>query len=93
MLDRLPEIKDLGATAVLLTPVTLGGSGLGPMGRAPFSFFAPEPSFATDSHPAAAANELKGLVKSMHDAGLEVYLQVGMPCPRTRNLFLTNVAV
>lgn len=76
VLDRIPEIRALGATAVMLTPVTLGGAGLGPMGRAPFSFFAPEPNFASDFDPAAAANELKQLIKRLHEEKLEVYFQV-----------------
>ena len=76
MLDRLEEIKALGVTAVMLTPITLGGPGLGPMGRAPYSFFAPEPSFATASDPAAACEELKQLVRGLHEAGLEIILQV-----------------
>ena len=76
VLDRLAEIKTLGATAVMLAPVTLGGPGLGPAGRAPYSFFAPEPSFATASDPAAAEIELKQLVKGLHEAGLEVIFQV-----------------
>lgn len=76
MLDRLQEIKAVGATAVMLMPITLGGPGLGPMGRAPYSFFAPEPSFATAPDPAAAAEELKQLVRGLHEAGLEVIFQV-----------------
>lgn len=75
VLDRVSEIKGLGAKAVMLTPVTLAGEGLGPMGRAPFSFFAPEPSFATASNPSAASVELKQLIKGLHDEGIEVYLQ------------------
>ena len=76
VLDRIPEIKGMGVKAVMLTPITLGGEGLGPMGRAPFSFFAPEPSFATDTKPSAASTELKQLIKGLHEEGVEVYLQV-----------------
>lgn len=76
VLERLQDIKALGATAVMLTPITLGGAGLGPMGRAPFSFFAPEPSFASCPQPSAAAEELKQLIRGLHEAGLEVYFQV-----------------
>lgn len=62
----------------MLTPVTLGGQGLGPMGRAPFSFFAPEPSFASGSEPSAAISELRELIGRLHEAGLEVILQVNI---------------
>ena len=76
MLDRLPEIKEAGITAVMLTPVTLSGEGLGPFGRAPFSFFAPDPQMATSDSPEGASLEMKILVKELHARGIEVYLQV-----------------
>jgi hypothetical protein len=68
----------MGATAVMLTPITLGGRGLGPFGRAPFSFFAPEPDFATGEHPSAAAEELKEVIRGLHKEGIEVYIQVAL---------------
>lgn len=72
----MPRLRELGVTAVMLTPVTLGGAGLGPFGRAPFSFFAPEPAFASGSNVTAAAEELCRLVHGCHEAGMEVYVQV-----------------
>ena len=72
----MADIKSMGATAVMLTPLTLGGQGLGPFNRAPFSFFAPEPDFATGAHPSAAAQEVKELIRGLHREGVEVYLQV-----------------
>ncbi|KAK9820150.1 hypothetical protein WJX72_006684 [[Myrmecia] bisecta] len=76
VLDRLAHIKAAGANAVLLNPVVVCGEGLGPMGRAPISLFAPEPAFASGSHPTAPAEELKAVVKALHDEGIEVLLQV-----------------
>ena len=74
VLDRLPHLQALGATAVLLTPPLCSGEG--PWGRAPRSFFAPEPAWATGSDPAAPMLELKELVKGLHAEGIEVIMQV-----------------
>ena len=82
VVDRLGVIKATGATAVMLTPVALSGTGLGPLGRAPFSFFAPEISFASGPDAGAAAREIKELVKRLHAEGIEVYLQVRRRPPR-----------
>ncbi len=68
----------MGATAVLLTPVVMTAEGNGPMGQAPMSFFAPNPALAVGSHPAAASQELKHVIKELHAHGIEVILQVCM---------------
>ena len=60
---------------MLLTPVVASAEGLGPMGRAPVSFFAPEPSMATGDSPNAAAQELKQMIHGLHEEGIEVLLQ------------------
>jgi hypothetical protein len=65
----------------MLAPVAANAPGLGLLGRAPVSYFAPEPSLATSSAPGAAARELKQLVRGLHEAGLEVLLQVWGPGP------------
>ncbi|GFR50536.1 hypothetical protein Agub_g12806 [Astrephomene gubernaculifera] len=115
VLDRLDQLRALGATTILLTPVNLCGSipasssspSTAPLpagsppppsttatppttptpaaspasaaasldGRAPLSYFAPDPSLAVGG-PLAAAEELKGLIRGLHRAGLEVMLQV-----------------
>ncbi|KAL0049338.1 hypothetical protein WJX82_011691 [Trebouxia sp. C0006] len=76
LLDRLELIRQVGATAVLLTPVVMTAEGNGPMGQAPMSFFAPNPALAVGSHPAAASQELKHVIKELHAHGIEVILQV-----------------
>ena len=69
-LDRLPDIQGSGATSVVLSPVTLQGrSGL------PLALFAPEPRYAMGP-PSAAGHELRQLIAGLHNAGLEVLLQV-----------------
>ena len=60
---------------MLLTPVVASAEGLGPMGRAPVSFFAPEPSMACGDSPNAAAQELKQMIRGLHEEGIEVLLQ------------------
>lgn len=76
VLDRLDHIRQVGATAVLLTPVVMTGEGDGPMGQAPMSFFAPNAALAVGRSPLAASQELKHVVKELHAHGIEVILQV-----------------
>jgi hypothetical protein len=51
-------------------------AGLGPMGQAPVSFFAPDPRLAVGSAVGAAAVEMKQLVAALHEEGIEVLLEV-----------------
>lgn len=74
-LRRLEAIRATGATAVLLAPVTASAAGDGQLGRAPISYFAPDPAFAVASDAGAAARELRQVISGLHDAGLEVILQ------------------
>lgn len=76
-MDRLKHIQAMGTTAVMLTPPMCCGEG--PWGRAPRSFFAPEPAWATGSGPLAPKLELKQLVRDLHAQGIEVILQVCDP--------------
>lgn len=95
VLERLQHIQACGATTVMLRPLTAGGPGLGPGGRAPLSFFAPEPSLAVGGDPLAPARELRQLVAGLHAAGLSVMMQVqycftaeGQPDSRTPSSLL-----
>lgn len=58
VLDRLPELQELGVTAVVLGPVSQCGPGMGPWGRNPLAFFAPDTKLASGG-PLTAAAELK----------------------------------
>ena len=60
---------------MLLAPVTASAAGDGQLGRAPISYFAPDPAFAVASDAGAAARELRQVISGLHDAGLEVILQ------------------
>lgn len=64
---------------MMLAPIAANAPGLGLLGRAPVSYFAPEPKLAVSQAPGAAGHELKQLVKALHDAEVEVLLQVNPP--------------
>lgn len=68
--------RGVGATAVLLTPVVMTAEGDGPMGQAPMSFFAPNPSLGMGPGPLAASQDLKYVIKQLHLHGIEIILQV-----------------
>ncbi|MFD1715913.1 glycogen debranching protein GlgX [Amnibacterium flavum] len=81
-------LKDLGVTAVELLPVHAFGSEVRLVGQGlsnywgynSFAFFAPHPSYASraaqQSGPSGVLREFKQMVKSLHDAGLELLLDV-----------------
>ena len=77
-------LNQLGVTAVELMPVHyfvqdnhLAGKGLSNYwGYNSISYFAPHAAFAADKHPGSAVAEFKQMVKAMHQAGIEVILDV-----------------
>jgi len=80
----LEHLKKLRVTAVELLPVHhysldhyLIKKGLSNYwGYNTVGFFAPEPRYAKDKNPQAAVHEFKTMVKTFHNAGLEVILDV-----------------
>jgi len=86
--STIEYLKDLGVTAVELLPVhaysserRLVGQGLSNYwGYNSLAFFAPHPLYASRENqqagPQAVLREFKGMVKLLHEAGLEVYLDV-----------------
>ncbi|HUG89400.1 MAG TPA: alpha-amylase family glycosyl hydrolase, partial [Planctomycetaceae bacterium] len=77
-------LRDLGVTAVELLPVHhhvddrhLVDSGLSNYwGYNTLSFFAPEPTYAVSDSPVDTVREFKMMVRSLHEAGIEVILDV-----------------
>src|SRR4051812_21771754 len=77
-------LRELGVTAVELLPIhthaddrTLLDKGLvNYWGYNTLSFFAPEPRYASAQYPAEAIQEFKTMVRNLHDAGIEVILDV-----------------
>jgi glycogen operon protein len=89
LIEKLPEIVDLGVTTVELMPVCefdetenprrhprTGERLLNFWGYSPVSFFAPKAAYGSDPRPAAAAEELRELVRECHRAGIEVVLDM-----------------
>jgi len=89
VVEKIPYLKDLGVTAVELMPVTefeecdnprtnlLTGEPLRNFwGYQPVSFFAPKASYAANVAPGDAVREFKSMVKALHEAGIEVILDI-----------------
>jgi glycogen operon protein len=81
MIEKIPYLKNLGITAVELLPLhqfdaTDAPAGSNYWGYAPIAFFAPHNGYATNPDNGSAINEFKQLVKELHKAGIEVYLDV-----------------
>jgi glycogen operon protein len=87
--EKIPYLKELGVTAVELMPVTefeecdnprrnlLTGEPLRNFwGYQPASFFAPKASYAGNGGPNGAVREFKEMVKTLHEAGIEVILDM-----------------
>jgi isoamylase len=80
----IEHLKSLGVTAVELLPVqafdndgALADKGLSNYwGYNTLGFFAPHAAYAVSKEPGAAVREFKQMVKALHDAGLEVILDV-----------------
>jgi glycogen operon protein len=85
VIEKIPYLKSLGVTAVELMPVheypTRGFDGR-PLARPnywgydPLAFFAPHRGYAASSEPGAQVIEFKRMVKALHQAGIEVILDV-----------------
>ncbi len=87
VIEKIPYLKELGVTAVELLPVNefeeadsdrvnpqTGERLLNFWGYQPISFFAPKASYATRD--GAQIHEFKEMVKRLHEAGIEVILDV-----------------
>ena len=89
LIAKIPYLKDLGITAVELLPVhefeELDSDRLNPetgerlvnyWGYQPISFFAPNAAYSSWKTGGGPVHEFKQLVKSMHEARIEVILDV-----------------
>ena len=83
-IEKIPYLKSLGINAVELLPVQqfysrdfLEQNGLGEYwGYNTIAFFAPHAGYGTGSRPGCAVDEFKEMVRSLHEAGIEVILDV-----------------
>ncbi len=85
VIEKIPYLKSLGVTAVELMPVhefpteSPWGHKLDRpnyWGYDPLAFFAPHRGYASSSVPGAQVNEFKEMVRALHQAGIEVILDV-----------------
>lgn len=75
LIDKIPYLRELGITAVELMPVLQWDPQEGNYwGYMPLNFFAPHSGFA--SRPGAQHLEFRRLVKALHEAEIEVILDV-----------------
>ncbi|MBM4320577.1 MAG: glycogen debranching protein GlgX, partial [Deltaproteobacteria bacterium] len=82
--EKIPYLKQLGITTVELLPIHefhvedfLQERGLtNYWGYNTLAFFAPESSYRTGSSPGCQVTELKQLVRALHQAGIEILLDV-----------------
>ncbi len=87
--EKISYLKELGVTAVELMPVTefdesdneFRDPATGELlrnywGYQPVSFFAPKASYARDPGPGGAVREFREMVKALHEAGIEVILDM-----------------
>ncbi len=85
VIEKIPYLQSLGITAVELMPVHEFPINA-PDGRReerpnywgydPMAFFSPHRGFAYDNNPGAQVTEFKQMVKALHQAGIEVLLDV-----------------
>ncbi|MFN7733897.1 MAG: glycogen debranching protein GlgX [Pirellula sp.] len=85
VIEKIPYLKSLGVTAVELMPVhefpILDIHGNTPArpnywGYDPMAFFSPHRGYAWSKEPGAQVHEFKQMVKALHQAGIEVILDV-----------------
>ena len=85
VIEKIPYLKSLGVTAVELMPVhefpIRDVTGKVPArqnywGYDPMAFFAPHRGYAVGNEPGAQVDEFKQMVKALHQAGIEVILDV-----------------
>lgn len=85
IIDKIPYLQSLGVTAVELMPVheypILDCYGNKPgrsnyWGYDPMAFFSPHRGYATGRDPGCQVREFKEMVRALHQAGIEVILDV-----------------
>ena len=85
LIEKIPYLQSLGVTAVELMPIhefpighISGHETERPnyWGYDPLAFFSPHRGYAASDEPGAQVREFKQLVKSLHQAGIEVILDV-----------------
>ena len=77
VIDKIPYLLDLGVTAVELLPVfQRDPQEDNYWGYMPLNFFAPHYQYAAAGTPEGAVEEMAAMVRALHEAGIEVILDV-----------------
>jgi glycogen operon protein len=82
LIEKIPYLKELGISAVELLPVYAFDDQDCPpglvnyWGYSPISFFAPHGGYSSRRDPLGVLDEFRDMVKALHQAGLEVLLDV-----------------
>jgi glycogen operon protein len=85
VIEKIPYLKSLGVTAVELMPIhefPIYGTDGKPLPRPNYwgydsmAFFAPHRGYAWSEEPGSQVTEFKQMVKALHEAGIEVILDV-----------------
>ena len=82
LIEKIPNLQQLGITAVELLPVFQFDAQDCPpglvnyWGYAPVSFFAPHQAYSSRQDPLGPINEFRDMVKALHRAGIEVILDI-----------------
>ncbi|MBF0337849.1 MAG: glycogen debranching protein GlgX, partial [Nitrospirae bacterium] len=89
IVEKIPYLKELGVTAIELLPIAefeeMDSDRIDPStgqrlknfwGYQPISFFAPKASYAADSKNGGQLREFKNMVRKLHEANIEVILDV-----------------
>ena len=82
IIEKIPYLKELGITAIELLPVFQFDSKVTDTDRPnywgydPISFFVPHEAYSSDKSLLGPLNEFRDLVKALHKADIEIYLDV-----------------
>ena len=82
LIEKIPYLQQLGITAVELLPIHYFDVDDAPVGLQNYwgystiGFFAPHNNYSSRSAPLGALDEFRDLVKALHQAGIEVILDV-----------------
>lgn len=74
VIDKVPYLKELGVTIVELMPVFQYDPHRDYWGYMPINFFAPHQQYASEAR--HARDEFRAMVRALHEAGIEVLLDV-----------------
>ena len=82
LIQKIPYLRDLGISAVELLPVQqfdaqdAPHNGINYWGYSPIALFAPHTAYSSRRDPLGAVDEFRDMVRALHQAGIEVIMDV-----------------